>query len=66
MHKQREIEPELLKQMEKRQVTTLLGTRRIGKTFLLKRLRKLTPCKNLFIDLDIYENRKIFGSLSYF
>jgi predicted AAA+ superfamily ATPase len=64
MYKQREIEPELLKQMGKKQITILLGARRTGKTSLLKRIKELTPHKNLFIDLDIYENRKIFSSYS--
>lgn len=64
MYKPRELEPNLVEQIEKRQITILLGARQTGKTFLLKRIKDISPYKTLFIDLDIYENRQIFASYS--
>lgn len=64
MYKYRELEPELTRAIEKRQITILLGARQTGKTSLLKRIREICPGKTLFIDLDIYENRQIFSSYS--
>jgi len=64
MYKPRQLEKELVKQIEKKQITILLGARRTGKTFLLRRIRDICPYKNLFIDLDIFENRKTFASYS--
>lgn len=64
MYKHRELEPKLVKQIEKRQITILLGARQTGKTFLLKRIKDIAPYKTFFIDLDIYENRQTFTSYS--
>ncbi|MDI6735481.1 MAG: ATP-binding protein [bacterium] len=64
MYKLRELESDLVKQIEKRQITILLGARQTGKTFLLKRIKEISSYKTLFIDLDIYENRQIFASYS--
>jgi hypothetical protein len=62
MYKKRILEQILLKTLDKRSISIILGARQVGKTSLLKRLKDIIKCRSLFIDLDIYENRRIFSS----
>lgn len=62
MYKKRTLEETVKNTIEKRFITIILGARQTGKTSLLKRLKECIKYESLFIDLDIYENKKIFSS----
>ncbi len=62
MYKKRELEAKLADSMKNRKISILLGARQTGKTTILKRIQETVPLPKLFVDLDIFENRRIFSS----
>jgi predicted AAA+ superfamily ATPase len=62
MYKQRILEKVLLETVNKRAISIILGARQTGKTSLLKRLKEVITSEGIYVDLDIYENKKIFSS----
>jgi len=62
MYKKRLLEDTLIKDTNKRHISIILGPRQSGKTMLLKQLKGKTKYNNLFVDLDIIENKRIFSS----
>ncbi|MGM0442520.1 MAG: AAA family ATPase, partial [Elusimicrobiota bacterium] len=64
MYKKRKLEKSLVKSLDKKEVTVVLGARQTGKTTLLKKIYNDTNNRKSFIDLDIFENQSIFSSYS--
>jgi len=63
MYLNRTLEPLLVNSIKTRsKINILIGARQTGKTSLLKRIIEIIELPNLFIDLDIFENRQIFSS----
>ncbi len=64
MYRERKLEKILLKSLDRREITVILGARQTGKTTLLKKIYSDTNKQKCFIDLDIFENQSIFKSYS--
>lgn len=66
MYFKREIEPNLIAQLQKKEITVLTGMRRTGKTFLLRHLYQTIKSKNkVFLDLQNLLEQKIFDEIDY-
>jgi predicted AAA+ superfamily ATPase len=66
MYFTREIEPQLISQMKKKEIIVLTGMRRTGKTTLMKKLYDNIPSDNkVFLDLQNILEQKIFEEIDY-
>ncbi|MEM1214795.1 MAG: ATP-binding protein, partial [Bacteroidota bacterium] len=62
----RELLPNLLEHLPKKQVTVLTGMRRTGKTTLLKKLLEVSAIEQqAFFDLERIDNRELFSEKNY-
>ncbi|MCM8831836.1 MAG: ATP-binding protein [Candidatus Omnitrophica bacterium] len=64
MYKKRILEEPLLKNLDKKSISIILGPRQSGKTTLLKKIFNDVQYRKFYLDLDIFENRKVFTSYS--
>lgn len=63
---ERNIFPEVLRHLDKRQATVITGIRRCGKTTLVKMLMDRVKHKNkLYLDLEVVSNRMFFEEENY-